>query len=181
MRSGISVFLAMAASCVWTCGEEVSIHVEKAVVITFPSQDRRAYRLLGTEVAEGPWRPLQEGIVGTGGEVTIFYKSESDQKLFFKVETSDGSPAQRSLLSVARLNLAELDFTGYQLPGYEMKLYDLTGTKFDNANLAGANLIGARADKASFRGADLRGILSDGGSRFGEASFNEANLEFPWS
>ena len=76
--------------------EEVTMKAEKAVVITFDSQTQRNYKLLGAENAAGQWSTLQDGIVGTGGEVTIFYKSESDQKLFFKVETSDGPPGQRS-------------------------------------------------------------------------------------
>ena len=32
------VCFAAAISCVWTRAEEVSVNVEKAVVITFPSQ-----------------------------------------------------------------------------------------------------------------------------------------------
>src|SRR5690242_11629158 len=90
MKYGSAFVYFVAASVLWTRAEEVSINVEKAVVITFPSQDSRTYKVLGAESADGPWRSLQDGIAGTGGEVTVFYKSQSDQKLFFKVETGLG-------------------------------------------------------------------------------------------
>src|SRR5262245_20571498 len=73
-------------------GAEVEIHVEKSATITFTSENNRAYKLLAAEDPARTWHMLQDGIAGTGGEVTIFYKSESDQKLFFKIETSDGPP-----------------------------------------------------------------------------------------
>ena len=157
--------------------QEVALTVESAVAIKFPSQDGRTYNVLGAESADGPWRSLQDGIEGTGGEVTVFYRSEIDQKLFFKVEGRGGSTARQSFLSLARLDLSAQNFTGQQLPGADMKLFTLNGAIFDNADLAGANLAGARADGASFKGADLRGIIMDGSTRFSDANFNGANLE----
>lgn len=171
------VCFAAAISCVWTLAEEVSVNVEKAVVITFPSQNQRTYKVLGADTAGGPWRSLQEGIAGTGGEVTVFYKSETDQKLFFKVETAEGSPARQSFLSVARLNLSAQNFTGQQLAGEDFKLFTLTGTIFEDANLRGANLAGASAGGANFAGADLRGVLTDGNTVLTGATFLGANLE----
>jgi uncharacterized protein YjbI with pentapeptide repeats len=171
------VCFAFASSFPWISAEEVSLNVEKAVVITFPSQDGRAYKLLGAESANGPWRSLQDGIGGTGGEVTVFYKSQTDQKLFFKVETAEGSPARQSFLSVARLNLSGQNFAGQQFPGEDLKLFTLNGTVFENANLRGANLSGASATGANFAGADLRGVVTDESTTFSGATFYGANLE----
>src|SRR3954471_7196213 len=94
--------LALPLAFLTANAADVSMKAEKAMVITFPSQQQKTYKVLAAQTAQGAWTTLQDGIVGTGGEVTIFYKSESDQKLFFKVETSDGPPGQRSLLSLAR-------------------------------------------------------------------------------
>src|SRR5688500_18233087 len=122
----------------FVCGshaEEVALTAEKATVITFPSQTQRVYKLLAADSAAGAWETLQDGIVGTGGEVTIFYKSESNQKLFFKVETSDGPPGQRSLLSLANLDISNKDLSGYDLEGADLRGYTFTGSRFDGANL----------------------------------------------
>src|SRR5688572_2149795 len=176
--TAILVLSAAAAARLYIqAAEEVTMKAEKAVVITFPSQPSRTYKVLGAETADGPWRSLQDGITGTGGEVTVFYKSESDQKLFFKVEGREGTPAQQSLLAMARLDLSKQNLNGIQLPGHDLELFTLSGASFANANLAGANLSSVVASETSFRGADLRGIVTDGGTSFGGASFNGANLE----
>jgi uncharacterized protein YjbI with pentapeptide repeats len=194
----VSAFLSSDA-------EEVTVKAEKAVVITFPSQDSRTYKILGAENAEGPWRSLQDGIAGTGGEITVFYKSQSDQKLFFKVEGAEGSPAPLTLLSPtdqallagARLNLTGRDFAGFNLQGRDLMQFIFRGANLrganlsradlreaelseailDGANLAGANLIAASANNASFQGADLRGIVMHGHTSFQGAKFNGANME----
>jgi uncharacterized protein YjbI with pentapeptide repeats len=169
--------LLIASAFLNANAEEISIKAENAVVITFASQPSRTYKVLGTETPEGPWRSLQDGIAGTGGEVTVFYKSASDQKLFFKVEARDGSPARPVFESVARLNLSGQDFSGFQLPGEDFKLFTLTGAIFSNANLRGANLIGAVANRANFAGADLRDILIDETTVFTGANLRGANFE----
>src|SRR5687767_213463 len=101
--------------------EEVQLQAEKATVITFPSQTQRSYKLLAAQSAAGEWETVQDGIVGTGGEVTIFYKSESNQKLFFKVETSDGPQSQRTLWSLANLTILNKDLSGYDLEGDDLR------------------------------------------------------------
>jgi uncharacterized protein YjbI with pentapeptide repeats len=186
MKSGHAViYLAATAVLPSMQAEEVSLNVEKAVVITFPSQDSRTYKLLGADTAEGPWRSLQDGITGTGGDVTVFYKSQSDQKLFFKVEGRDGSPApqlllspaQQALLAAARLDLSGQNLAGSQLAGGDLKLFRLDEAILDNADLRGANFSSTGARRTSFKGADLRGMVTDGASNFDAANFNGANLE----
>jgi uncharacterized protein YjbI with pentapeptide repeats len=176
----IAICAVLAAACVPSRAEEVTLKAEKAVVITFPSQQERTYNVLGAESAAGPWRSLQDGIAGTGGEVTVFYKSETDQKLFFKVEGRQGSPvspARETFESLARLNLSKQNFTGQQYPGENFNLFTLSGTIFNNANLKNASFLGATGDQASFANADLRGILTDQDTHFENASFAGANLE----
>jgi uncharacterized protein YjbI with pentapeptide repeats len=171
----VSLLLFTFALC---CAEaeEVELKTERAFVLTFPSQSQRSYKLLGATNAAGTWTALQDGIVGTGGEVTIFYKSESDQKIFFKVQTSDGPPGQRSLLSLARLDLANQDLSGYNLEGADLRNFKFTGAKFDKANLVAANLSEANVEQASFQGADLSHAIVD--RMYGyNANFNGANLE----
>src|SRR5688572_19309296 len=154
INRSISSLLA-ASAFLGASAEEVSIKAEKAVVITFPSQSQRTYKLLGAENASGNWTSLKDGIVGTGGEVTIFYKSESDQKLFFKVETSDGPPGQRSLLSLANLDISNEDLSGYNFEGADLRGFKFRSTQFDGANLVAANISEADFDSADFTGADL--------------------------
>jgi uncharacterized protein YjbI with pentapeptide repeats len=179
-----NVFLALPLAFLTTTAEEILMKAENAVVITFGSQENRTYKVLGAESADGPWRSLQDGIAGTGGEVTVFYKSASDQKLFFKVEGADGSsgqqpilsPTRQSLLAAARLNLSAQSFAAAQLPGADLMRFTLDDANFEAANLKGANLTGAAAQGTSFNGADLRSAVTDGQGRFEGASFNGADL-----
>ena len=156
--------------------EEVAMKAENAVIITFPSQSQRSYKLLAATNANSSWATLQDGIVGTGGEVTIFYKSQRDQKFFFKIETSDGPAGQRSLLSLARLDLSNSDLTNYDLEGQDLRGFKFFGAKFDNANLTAANLSEAGFDNASFVGADLSHATVDRANFF-NANLTGANLE----
>jgi uncharacterized protein YjbI with pentapeptide repeats len=156
--------------------EDVEMKAEKAMVITFPSQTQRNYKLLGAENASGSWTTLQDGIVGTGGEVTIFYKSESDQKLFFKVETSEGPAGQRSLLSLANLDISNKDLSGYDLEGDDLRGFKFMFSTFDGANLSAANLSEAIFHEAKFVGADLSHAIAYR-VNFQQANFNGANLK----
>jgi hypothetical protein len=42
--------------------QEVAIEVQRAAVISFQSQDKTTYKLLGAESASGNWIPLKDGI-----------------------------------------------------------------------------------------------------------------------
>jgi uncharacterized protein YjbI with pentapeptide repeats len=169
------VFLA-AAAFLHVPAEEVPMKAENAVVITFPSQVQRTYKLLAAPNAGQQWAMVQDGIVGTGGEVTIFYKSQSDQKLFFKVETSEGPAGQRSLLSLANLDISNKDLSGYDLEGDDLRGYNFRRSKFDNANLMAANLSEANVGEASFVGADLR-FATVQRLNLEVANLSQANLE----
>jgi uncharacterized protein YjbI with pentapeptide repeats len=175
IKAFISLSVVGSAFICGSSGEEVAMKAEKAMVITFDSQTQRTYKLLGAENASGSWATLQDGIVGTGGEVTIFYKSESDQKLFFKVETSDGPPGQRSLLSLANLSILNKDLTGYDLEGEDLRGFKFDGSIFDDANLTAANLSDGSFAGAMFNGVDLSAAILSGGY-FSNAQFSGADL-----
>jgi uncharacterized protein YjbI with pentapeptide repeats len=168
-------FVGLLCSVFSILGEEVALKVERSTTITFPSQNDRAYKLLAAEAPSGTWSVLKDGIAGTGGDVTIFYKSESDQKLFFKVETSDGPPGQRSLISLARLDVSHRNLTGYDLEGADLREYKFYSSTLDNANLAGADLRGAGFQNASMRGADLRNVIFGNTGLYG-VDLSGANL-----
>jgi uncharacterized protein YjbI with pentapeptide repeats len=178
------VYLVLAAASAILCSaEEVAIHVERSTSIRFPSQSGRAYKLLAAEDPSGSWSVLKDGITGTGGEVTIFYKSEADQKLFFKIETSDGPPGQRSLISLARLDVSKRELQGYDLEGADLRDYKFYESILDGANLAGADLRGAGFQNATMKGADLRnailGLTSFYGVDLEGADFSGVNLGSP--
>src|SRR5688500_16695701 len=156
--------------------EDVAMKAEKAMVITFPSKTQRTYKLLAAQNASGNWTSLKDGIVGTGGEVTIFYKSESDQKLFFKVETSDGPAGQRSLFSLANLDISGENLANYDLEGADLRGFTFRATQFDGANLTAANISDADFDSADFTGADLSHALAVQ-VKMQRATFTNANLE----
>jgi uncharacterized protein YjbI with pentapeptide repeats len=174
-KAFISLCLIGAALAI-VRAEDVEMKAEKAMVITFPSQTQRTYKLLAAPNASGTWATLKDGIVGTGGEVTIFYKSESDQKLFFKVETSDGPPGQRSLLSLANLDISGENLSGYDLEGADLRGFKFEGTQFDGANLVAANISEGIFDSADFTGADLSHVVAANVKMEG-ASFSAANLD----
>jgi uncharacterized protein YjbI with pentapeptide repeats len=154
---------------------DVAIHVERAAVITFASDNNQSYKLLAAENASGDWATLKDGIAGTGGEVTVFYKSESNQKLFFKVEISDGPPGQKSLASLARLDVSLRDLTSYDLEGADLREYKFYSSILDNANLVATDLRGAGFQNASMKGTDLRNAVFDNTS-FYAVNFSGANL-----
>lgn len=171
----LSVSLISSAFVCGSIGEEVAMKAERAFVITFDSQSQRTYKLLAAENAAGNWATLQDGIVGTGGEVTVFYKSESDQRLFFKVETSDGPPGQRSLLSLANLDISNRDLSGYDLEGDDLRGFKFFSSIFQDANLSAANLSEANFTEANFTGADLSHAVAVEVSMHG-ANLNGADL-----
>src|SRR5690349_16249619 len=77
------LFLLTAPLCP---AAEIPLVVQKSTVVTFPSESGKTYKLLSAaDPSPTNWTLAQDGIQGTGGKVTIFYKSEGDQKLFFKV------------------------------------------------------------------------------------------------
>src|SRR3954466_14607172 len=97
--SGLSLLNLYAAPLL---SAEIPLDVQKSTVITFPSEPGKSYKLLS---AQNPsptnWALAQDRIQGTGGKVTIFYKSEGDQKLFFKVEEgSANAPDQKPLFTM---------------------------------------------------------------------------------
>ena len=156
--------------------EEVVMTAEKATVITFPSESQRTYKLLAAQSAAGQWETLKDGIVGTGGEVTIFYKSESSQKLFFKVETSDGPPGQRSLLSLANLDISGENLSGYDFEGADLRGFKFNSTQFDGANLVAANISEADFTSADFASADLSHAVAVN-VNMDHATLGQADLE----
>jgi uncharacterized protein YjbI with pentapeptide repeats len=175
------------------CGAaEIPLEVQKSTVVTFPSESGKTYKLLSaTDPSPASWALAQDGIQGTGGKVTVFYKSEGDQKLFFKVEEGPATnPDQKPLYALARLDLSRRDLTGYQLAGQVLNGFNLDSSIFDRANLKGADLTGANLPLVSAQGADLSNARVAGvnasranfsganlsGVKFSNANLNRANL-----
>jgi uncharacterized protein YjbI with pentapeptide repeats len=129
------------------------------------------------------WTAVAQNVQGTGSEVTIFYKTETDQKLFFKVDGVDAtltpqsilSVAQQSLLSQARLDLSERDLSGYQLRGADFTHFTLLSTRLEGATLTGATFKNTSAQGSSFKNADLsHATFTESG--LAQCNFNGANL-----
>src|SRR5687768_719046 len=181
MNHRLCTLLILASITFPARAEEVQLEVARALVVTFPSQTNRSYRVLVASEPSMNWTSVQDNITGTGGKVTVFYESDSDQRLFFKVEggvTNGGNTGVRStLLDVARLDLREIDLSGRDLAGENLKLFYLTGAIFDGANLNGADLTGAIADGASFRNVDLRQVQFDHRTKLSGADLRGVNLE----
>ncbi len=159
------------------CAAEIPLDVQKSTVITFPSESGKSYKLLSaTDPSPTNWALAEDGIQGTGGKVTIFYKSEGDQKLFFKVEEGPATnPGQIPLYALARLDLSHRDLTGYQLAGQRLNGFNLDSVLLDGANLSGADLRGASIFRGSAQGADLSNAKVEGFSAY-QANLSGANL-----
>lgn len=176
LMKSIAAYLFSGFAFAAVTAQEISLKVEKATVVTFPSEPGKGYTLLtATNPAAENWTVAEENIAGTGGEVTVFYKSESDQKLFFKVKEGVPPNGQRSLLALSRLDLSERDLTGYDLKKEELRRFNFSKAKLVNAKLNGANLIGAVFDGADLSGADLREAEIDA-ANFVTCNFTRANL-----
>jgi uncharacterized protein YjbI with pentapeptide repeats len=178
---------------------EVAVTIETATKVQFNSEPGKTYQVYATtNVNKTEWAALGAPQSGSGEEITFFHTTTGDQKVFFKVEETNGVPVAPSggtplsLLQRARLNLQGQDLSGLVLTNLDLNNFmfafakfkgaDLSGSKFTDANLgdadfSNARLVGADLYKGTgsainFSGADLRNATL--GGQAGE--FQNANL-----
>lgn len=190
--------LAVVAVLIATAfADEINLVVRKSIQVEFQTQPGKNYQLFSAPNVEATYQPLGEPLAGTGGRVTLFYNTEVDQKVFFKVGEATAGPVP-SLHQLSRLDLNGADLTGRVLTSESfvradlrdaiLRNADLRGVNFDRANLRWTDFTGADLRGASLRGvyllknnfanADLRGVdFFFAGFVEGPFNFKEANFE----
>ncbi len=184
-----------------TATAQVALSIETAAKVQFNSHVGKTYQVYSTtNVDRTGWSALGSPQNGSGDAITFFHTTTSDQRVFFKVQETQGtvSPGGTPLVLVerARLNLlgqnlsdlilTNLDLTGFSFQNANLENADLSGSKFTDATLGGANfthatLVGANLSggigSATFFGADLRNaILGGPGGTFENANLSGAKV-----
>jgi hypothetical protein len=109
-----ALVLAFAATTLQA--QNVELNIERSVKVEFNSQKGYSYNVYGTSdpAKKTGWKLLGGGD-GTGENIVFFYRTETDQKVFFKVESEpseggqDPTPAQpeASVIPITGLPPAE--------------------------------------------------------------------------
>src|SRR5262249_32858087 len=101
---------------------EVAFTIEPATNVQFNSPPDKTYQVYATtNLDKTGWAALGSPQSGSGEEITFFHTTTGDQKVFFKVEETNGVPVAPSggiplsLLQRARLNLQGQDLSGLVL------------------------------------------------------------------
>ena len=96
--------------------QNTELNIERSVKVEFNSKKGYSYNVYGTsDPAKRTGWKLMGGEVGTGENIVFFYRSDSDQKVFFKVEAipseGGGTPnppqPQASVIPITGLPPAE--------------------------------------------------------------------------
>ena len=75
--------------------QNVELDIERSVKVEFNSQKGYSYNVYGTsDPAKKPGWNLLGGGDGTGENIVFFYRSEADQKVFFRVESEPSEPGE---------------------------------------------------------------------------------------
>jgi len=110
----IALILAFAGTTLHA--QNTELNIERSVKVEFNSQKGYSYNVYGTsDPAKRTGWKLMGGEAGTGENIVFFYRSDSDQKVFFKVEAipSDGGQnpqppqTQASVIPITGLPPAE--------------------------------------------------------------------------
>ncbi|HIG31121.1 MAG TPA: hypothetical protein EYQ50_26285 [Verrucomicrobiales bacterium] len=64
----------------------VELEITRAVKVTFQPEEGKSYQVLSSSDAEKIFQSIGEPVAGNGGKISVFYESEENQKVFFKVE-----------------------------------------------------------------------------------------------
>jgi len=79
--------LAIIAAVQSVCAQNTELNIERSVKVEFNSKKGYSYNVYGTsDPAKRTGWKLMGGEAGTGENIVFFYRSDSDQKVFFKVE-----------------------------------------------------------------------------------------------
>jgi hypothetical protein len=75
--------------------QEVQLDIERSVKVEFNSKKGYSYNVYGTSdpAKKTGWK-LLGGEEGTGENIVFFYRTESDQKIFFRVESEPSQPGE---------------------------------------------------------------------------------------
>ena len=87
--------LALTVASTTLQAQNVELDIERSVKVEFNSQKGYSYNVYGTSdpAKKTGWKLLGGGD-GTGESIVFFYRSDSDQKVFFKVESEPSEPGE---------------------------------------------------------------------------------------
>ncbi|MDA7676378.1 pentapeptide repeat-containing protein [bacterium] len=87
--------LALTLVSVGIQAQSVELDIERSVKVEFNSEKGYSYNVYGTSdpAKKTGWK-LLGGEDGTGENIVFFYRTESDQKIFFRVESEPSQPGE---------------------------------------------------------------------------------------
>lgn len=150
-------------------GQEIQLEIKKSIQLSFPTAVGKDCKIFSSPNAEGQWQALGQTVAGNGGQVTVIYNTESDQKAFFKVTATDGGGTGGSPPSAGALGLSIRRFQRLRPCGQGgSACWDGLGQRRFQPH---QNCVGqpfrsqhggfrGRADRPSFSGAFLRRVSS---------------------
>ena len=89
----IALILAFVATNLQA--QNIELNIERSIKVEFNSKKGYSYNVYGTsDPAKRTGWKLMGGEAGTGENIVFFYRSDSDQKVFFKVEANPSEGGQ---------------------------------------------------------------------------------------
>ena len=87
--------LALAGAGTILQAQDIELDIERSVKVEFNSEKGYSYNVYGTSdpAKKTGWKLLGGGD-GTGENIVFFYRTESDQKIFFRVESEPSEPGE---------------------------------------------------------------------------------------
>jgi uncharacterized protein YjbI with pentapeptide repeats len=87
-----------------TAADTVTLDIKKSIKITWPSEKGKSYRLMSTmDVGLQNFQSLGQPMDGNGGNITVFYDTQVDQKVFFRVDEGT-APAGQATATATLVN-----------------------------------------------------------------------------
>ncbi len=95
MKTLIPLTIAIAIAAISLQAQDVELDIERSVKVEFNSEKGYSYNVYGTSdpAKKTGWK-LLGGEEGTGEDIVFFYRTESDQKIFFRVESEPSQPGE---------------------------------------------------------------------------------------
>ena len=98
--TAIIVLAIVAIATPLHAADDVTLDIKKSIKITWQSKVGKNYQLMSTtDVGLQNYQTLGVPLDGTGGNITVFFDTEVDQKVFFRVEEVDGSASQATAMA----------------------------------------------------------------------------------
>lgn len=90
---GVLIFLPAIDRA--NAADDIVLDIRRSIQITWASEHGKSYRLMSTvDVGQTNFQTLGASMDGTGGNITVFYDTTLDQKVYFKVEESTAPAGQ---------------------------------------------------------------------------------------